>query len=240
MSSRNIFHFQVGPRGKHRQRIHGQGIDGHVAGALFEFERFRNGIGHHGEAHPGDLRHCGPTQWIALDDHVLVDLLAHEAKRPGAYRVLPEVAPAALRNNAECARGKVGEQKIVGVFQMKNDGALVGSFQCVYGGVGCGFGRNHRAREHRIDRPQHIARRQRAPVVEAHAAAQMKDERQRIWLLPALGQCGDEVKAHIAGHQPIEEQFVDMFRLSVGADARIEVCRTAFDEKDHRVAIPGR
>ena len=65
----------------------------------------------------------------------------------------------------------------------------------------------------------------------------MKDERERVGLLPALGQRGSEVKAGVARHQAVEEQLVDVLRLRVGADARIEIGRAALDEKDHRPRV---
>ena len=45
--------------------------------------------------------------------------------------------------------------------------------------------------------------------MEAYATAQMKDKRERVWLFPAFGQRGDELKALIVIHQSIEDQRVD-------------------------------
>ncbi len=75
------------------------------------------------------------------------------------------------------------------------------------------------------------------PSWKLHAIAQMKDQRQRLRLLPTLGQRGREMKAGIAGHQSIEEQLVDVLRLRIGADARIKVGRAALDQKDHRPRV---
>ena len=86
----------------------------------------------------------------------------------------------------------------------------------------------------------HIAGGERAAVVEADARAQVKREGQRVGLLPAFGQRRREVKARIAGDKTVEQKLVDMFRLAVGSDARIEVRRAALDEKDHRPQITGR
>ncbi len=47
---------QAGAPGEDRQRVHGKGIDGHVARSLFEFERLGDGVGHYGEAHALKLR----------------------------------------------------------------------------------------------------------------------------------------------------------------------------------------
>src|ERR1700726_4336498 len=94
--------------------------------------------------------------------------------------------------------------------------------------------------EHGLDGPDHIARRETAAVVETNAIAQMKNKREGVGLFPLLGQCGGELKACVVGYQAIEEQSIDPFRLSVSADARIEVGWTALDKKDHRVWVPGR
>jgi hypothetical protein len=175
LRSRRVFDNQIRPRGQHRQRIHGQGIDGHVARAFFQLQRLGDRVRHHAKAHPLNLRRAGPTQRIALDHHVLIDLLADKAKRPRAHRMPPELAPAAFGNNAECARRKIGQQKIVRVLQMENNRPRIASLDCIHRGIGGGLGRNHRARADRIHRPRHIARRQRAAVVEAHAMS--ADER---------------------------------------------------------------
>ena len=140
-----VFHLQVRSLGEYRQGIHGKGIDGQVGGAFLQFERLRDGVRDHGEAHALNERRCSPAQRIALEDDILIDLLAHETKWPGAHRMLPEIATAALGNNADTASGKIGEQKIVSVFQMKNYCLLVGSFHCVHRRVGRGLGGDHRA-----------------------------------------------------------------------------------------------
>ena len=67
-----------------------------------------------------------PAQRIALHDHILIDLLADESKRPSADRMLPEVVSAAFGNNADGAGGEIGEEEIIRMLQMKNDGVLVG------------------------------------------------------------------------------------------------------------------
>jgi len=45
--------------------------------------------------------------------------------------------------------------------------------------------------------------------MEPHATAQMKDKRQGVGLLPALGQCRSELKAGVVGHQAVKEKRVD-------------------------------
>ncbi len=79
-------------------------------------------------------------------DHVLIDLLAHEAERPRAHRMPPEIASAAFGNNADRARRKIGQQKIVRVLQMKDHGPRIAGFHRFHRGIGCGLGRDHRAR----------------------------------------------------------------------------------------------
>ena len=56
--------------------------------------------------------------------------------------------------------------------------------------------------------------------------------------------CGErrrEMKAGIARHESVEEQFVDVLGLGVGSDARVKTGGAAFDEKDDgvRIARPG-
>ena len=123
---------------------------------------------------------------------------------------------------------------------MKNDRPLVGSFHRAYRCVSRGLGRDHSARAHGLDGPYDIARRQRPAIVEAYARAQMKDQRQRVGLLPSFSQSGSEVKARVAGHQSIEEQLVNMLRLAVRSNARIEIRRTAVDEKDNSAGVAWR
>ena len=79
--------------------------------------------------------------------------------------------------------------------------------------------------------------RERPAIVEVHSVAQMKDERPGIGLIPALRQRGREVEARIARHQAVEEQLVNVFRLRIRSDARIEIGGAALDQKDDRVRI---
>jgi hypothetical protein len=58
---------------------------------------------------------------------------------------------------------------------------------------------------------------------------QMKDKRKRIRLLPSLRQPRSNPEIRVPYDQTIEEQFIDMFRLSVRSDARIEAGRAAFN-----------
>ena len=147
----------------------------------------------------------GPTQRIALNHDILIDLLAHKVKRPRANRMLPEIASAALRHNANRARRKIREQKIIRALKMKYDRQLVRCVDAYDRGVRVGLGRDHRTRPHGIDSPLHVARGEHAAIVKANTAAQMKDERKWVRLFPSLGQRCREMKAPIARHEPVEQ-----------------------------------
>src|ERR1035437_6648572 len=99
-------------------------------------------------------------------------------------------------------------------------------------GIRGGLGREYRAGAHRIDGPGNVARSERAAIVEVNTAAQMKDEPQRIRLLPALGQRRGEMEASIAGYEAIKEQFINVLRLRIGSHARVEAGGAALDKKD--------
>jgi hypothetical protein len=73
--------------------------------------------------------------------------------------------------------------------------------------------------------------------MKAHAGAQVKDERQRIGLLPSLRKRRRQLKMGISFHETVEDQSIDALRLSISADARIEIGRAALDEDDHGVGI---
>jgi len=67
----------------------------------------------------------------------------------------------------------------------------------------------------------------------------MEDQRQRIGLLPALGQGGRELEAGVVRHQPVEQQRVDALRLGIGAHARIQIGRAALNQEHDCGRVPG-
>jgi len=74
-------------------------------------------------------------------------------------------------------------------------------------------------------------------VVKAHAFAKVEDESLGIGLIPTLGERRREMEIPIAGHEAIEEQFVDVLRKCIASDARIETGRAALDDKYDGVGI---
>src|SRR5437762_2973657 len=152
----------------------------------------------------------------------------------------PEFAPAALGNDAHGACGKIGEQKVVCVFQVEDDGVGITSFNRVNRSIGCGFRRDDGAIAHGVDGPRDVARGEGAAVMEAHAVAQMEDERFGIGLVPALGERGCEMEIAVASDEAVEEQLVDMFRLSIRTYARVKIGGAAVDEEYDCVWIARR
>jgi hypothetical protein len=73
-----------------------------------------------------------------------------------------------------------------------------------------------------------------------YSGSEMKDESEGIWLLPSLSQGGREEGAGVASYEAVEEQRVDALRLSIGADAGIEVRGAALDEEDDSAWVSGR
>ena len=65
----------------------------------------------------------------------------------------------------------------------------------------------------------------------------MKDQRQRIALFPALRQRRREMKIRILRDQSVEDQLVDMLRLPIRPNARIEIGRAALNQKHDRIWI---
>ena len=53
--------------------------------------------------------------------------------------MLPEFFSAAFGNDADGARGKIGEQEIIGMLQMKNDRVLIGGIDRINHGKRCGL-----------------------------------------------------------------------------------------------------
>lgn len=151
----------------------------------------------------------------------------------------PEVAAAALRDDPESFRSKVGEQKIVGVLQMKNNREGIAGLNGFNGCIGRGLGREDSAVAHGADTPNHILGRQGMSVAEAHARTKMKNHCPRIRLLPVLCQRRHEMELSVPLNESIEEQLGDMLRCEVGSHAWIEARRATFDEKDDgsRIAL---
>ena len=72
--------------------------------------------------------------------------------------------------------------------------------------------------------------------MKAHTVMQVEDVSQRIGNLPTFSKRG-HVQVIVAGEQVVEDQVVDPLRLSVEADAGIEVGRAAFDDHDQGVGV---
>ena len=66
--------------------------------------------------------------------------------------------------------------------------------------------------------------------MEFDSAAQVKDVGERVGRLPALCQPGLDVEVFVAADERVEDQRVDVLRLAVSANARIEISRTALDD----------
>jgi hypothetical protein len=73
--------------------------------------------------------------------------------------------------------------------------------------------------------------------VKENSLAQMKDEGSGIGLVPAHGECGREVEADVARNEAIEQKFVNVLRLRVGAHPRVEVGRARLDEEHYGAGI---
>ncbi len=83
----------------------------------------------------------------------------------------------------------------------------------------------------RIERVFHVRGRKRSPVVKLHAAAQMKNVRERIGRLPFFRQIAARNSLRVQFDQAAENQAVQSLRSRVGADPRIQIGGHRFDQK---------
>ena len=223
-------------RPDHIGRERGQG---HVTAALAQLQGASSGVGHDGEP---DTLNVGealrvPVSRIALEDDFAVRLQAHETKRAGADRLLTEAGGAAIGNDTESAIGKIPQQACKGLFEMEDDGEIIGRINALHILISRGTRAADGAVEHGINRPLHVARGQRAAVVEADARAQMKNVGQRIGNLPACRHAGLQIEMLIATDKRIEDEHVNAFRPGIGANAWIEIRRSGLDDHHQRVGV---
>ena len=212
-------------------------VDGDVGAPLAKFERARGGVGDHLELHALELGRRRPIAGIAFDHDFLVQLRADKAKRPRANRLAIEVLAAAIRHDADGAVGQVPQQRRKRLFQVEDDGVVVGGVDVVDRSVGACLGAAEFAAEQRIEGPLHIARGQRLAIVEANTVMQMKNVGLRIGDLPTLGQPWLQLEVIVAADQRVEEKLVDSLRLRIDADTGVEVGWAALDDHHQRVGI---
>ena len=86
----------------------------------------------------------------------------------------------------------------------------------------------------------HVGRGELAPVVEAHAAAQVKDVGGRRRRLPGEGELGRRLAGGVEAQQRVEEQRQDAHRRGAGGQPRVEVRGVGLEPDHERPGVGGR
>ena len=143
---------------------------------------------------------------------------------------------AAVGNDADRAIGEIPQQSCGGLFHMKDDGVVIGRIDVIDEAVDGGFGGADFTLKG-IESPLHIARGERATVVELYAMVQVKNVGEGIGNFPTFGKAGSDIEIFAAGEEVVEDEIVDALGLGVDSDAGIEICGAGLDQHDQRVGI---
>ena len=144
---------------------------------------------------------------------------------------------AAVGHNANRSIGDVPQQRGVRFLHVEDNREVIRSVEMIEKAKGCRFRATNLSSKQGIESPLHVARGQRASVVEFHASMQMKNIGERVGNLPALGQAGGNVEVVTAREQVVEDQIVDAFRLRVEPHTRVEIGGTRFNDHDQCVGV---
>src|SRR5260370_41759987 len=188
-----------------------------------KFERGQNPFGDNSESPATDLSRTAKVFRVSLDDNLLVLRLLYEAKWARADGMAGKVGAGVRGNNANGARNEIHAERSVRLAEMKDDRGVVGSFD----------GRDHAKGallwgfvdgvpdelECRFD----VGGSQHAAVMEANAAAEMEDVRERVGNRPGFGKGTVEIHLIVALQQPAEEKSIEALGLGIRGKARADV-----------------
>ncbi len=174
---------------------------------------------------------------IALDNHIAVGLCADEAKRPGAYRIPRHFLAAARRHDPDRAVRQIPEQGCILLSHVEDNRAIVRRIDMIHEPVYRGLGAANLPLKQRIERPFHIARGQRSPVMKLNPTMKMEDVGERIRNLPALRQSRRHIQILSARQQIVEDQVINPFRLRVDSHPRVKIRGTRLNNHDQRIGI---
>ena len=89
----------------------------------------------------------------------------------------------------------------------------------------------------RVERVFHVSRSERPPIVKFHAVAQVKNVGARVGRLPALGEIGHDIHLRVELYEAVVDQSVEVLRLRVGPDPRIEIGGHRLDQEIHGAGL---
>src|SRR5207245_103423 len=159
--------------------------------------------------YPTDTFLITPAHLVTIEYNYSNLLCTEEAKRPRTHRFSADFIAAAVWNNPDRAVGKVPQQRRKRLLHVENDRVVVRRFDTVHESIGGGLGAANFALQQRVEGPLHIARSQRASVVEFHSVMQTKYVRHAIRNFPAFRQRGFHIEVLVTLEEIIEDQLIN-------------------------------
>src|SRR5712691_8640185 len=207
--TRSAQYFQIWFAFEREHQVRGQSVVDDISAALAQFKRTRSCIRHYHESYPSKTCLFTPVLLVALEDNFSILLCTEEAKRPRTHRFSADFIAAAVWNNPDRAVGKVPQQRRKRLLHVENDRVVVRRFDTVHEPIGGGLGAANFALQQRVEGPLHIARSQRASVVEFHSVMQMKYVGQAIRNFPPFRQRGFHIEVLVTLQKIIEDQLIN-------------------------------
>src|SRR5579871_398110 len=212
-------------------------IDGNISTSFAEFKGARGVIWNDHETHAFELGNCAPVRVVTGEDDLFVLLLTDEAKGSAANGMGTQFTTAALGNDADGPFGKIPKQRGVGLFQMKDNGFVIASFNVIDKAIGCAFRTANFALQQRVECPLHIARSESLAIMKFNTLAKMKNIRERVWCFTVLGKTWLNIQMIVASEQSVKDKFINSLGLRVESHTRVKVRRAAFNHHDQYFGI---
>ena len=123
---------EIGVAFQGQDHVGGQGVDGDVGAAFAQFQSARGGVGHDNKTDFGEMCFLSPVVVIAGEHNIFVLLRADETERAGADGLAADLVAAAIGHDAHGAVGEIPQQRSERLFEVEDDGVVVGGVDVVH------------------------------------------------------------------------------------------------------------
>jgi len=227
-----IGNLEIGAARENGNDVGGERTHFDVRGTLAKFEGANDGVGNDAEADTGDeWQRAKVIVGMALDGDFFIPGLLDKTKGSGTDRLAGEISSGVNGDDAQRGANEIDGKGSVRFAEVEDDRGGVESLDGREQTEGAALGRFVRGIEDEMESGSYVGGGERAAVVEAHAAAKMKDIGARVRSGPGFGEVAAEIHPIVAVEEAAKEQSVDALGLRVRGEARVELGGIAFDEQ---------